>query len=307
MVHPVRGAPRISVLTPTYQRAHTLPRAYESLRAQTYRDFEWVVVDDGSSDGTGALVAGWAAEADFPVRYVAQPNAGKHAALNRGVAEVQGELTGVLDSDDWYVPEALERLVHHWDAIPEAEREGFANVEGRSQDTEGRRLGPPLPRQVFDSDNFELRVTLGIGGDSVGLYRTDVLRDHPFPEDLGRFVTEAIVWYRIAARYRARFVDEVLLVKEYQPGGLSDRLGATRALVEASPSLLVYHRELLGYDRPMPRGERVRSYANVVRHALHAGRDPRVELRGTPSRSLRLVALPLGVALYRRDRHRLRG
>ena len=82
---------RFSVFTPTRDRAHTLHRVYESLRAQTFRDFEWLIIDNGSSDGTGDLVEGWQQVAAFPIRYVVQENAGVHGSWNRAVAEARGD------------------------------------------------------------------------------------------------------------------------------------------------------------------------------------------------------------------------
>src|SRR5438874_2378327 len=93
-----------TVLTPTYNRANTLPRVYDSLRAQSFRDFEWLVLDDGSSDGTKSLIEDWQATSDFPIRYIYQENQGKPAAFNRGVQEASGELLLTLDSDDACVP-----------------------------------------------------------------------------------------------------------------------------------------------------------------------------------------------------------
>src|SRR6478672_7236545 len=91
-----------SVVTATYNRAHTLGRTYESLQAQTFRDFEWIIVDDGSTDGTGSLVSGWAQESSFPIRYVSQENGGKHTALNHAVSVARGTFLASVDSDDWY-------------------------------------------------------------------------------------------------------------------------------------------------------------------------------------------------------------
>ena len=84
-----------TVLTPTYNRAHTLARVYDSLCAQIFQDFEWVVVDDGSTDNTRELVEHWCQTAVFPINYVWQPNQHKKTAFNRGVREARGELVGV--------------------------------------------------------------------------------------------------------------------------------------------------------------------------------------------------------------------
>src|SRR5258707_14117604 len=105
-----------TVFTPTWNRAHTLHRAYQSLHAQTFRNFEWLIVDDGSTDNTREIVEKWQAESEFPIRYIYQENQGKAAAFNRGVREAQGALFLTLDSDDACVNQALERFKYHWDS-----------------------------------------------------------------------------------------------------------------------------------------------------------------------------------------------
>src|SRR2546423_7154708 len=114
---------RFTVLTATYNRAHLLPRVYESLCAQTFRDFEWVIVDDGSTDGTRELVSSW--HEDFPIRYFWKPNGGKHTAVNLGVQEAAGQFIVILDSDDRLIPDTLERLDYHWKQIPDPRQFAF--------------------------------------------------------------------------------------------------------------------------------------------------------------------------------------
>ncbi len=120
--------PTITVLTATHNRADKLRRLYESLTLQTYTDFEWLVVDDGSGDDTADVVAALIAEASFPARYIYQENRGRHVALNVGVREAVGGFCAVIDDDDWYAPDGLERLMFHWNALPDKER--FAEVQG---------------------------------------------------------------------------------------------------------------------------------------------------------------------------------
>lgn len=107
---------RVSVIIPTYNRAAYLPEALASVRAQTFKDYEIVVVDDGSTDSTADLLAG-----DADVRYIACEHAGVAAARNRGVAEAQGEFIAFIDSDDLWLPEKLERQVSYLDAHPDAQ------------------------------------------------------------------------------------------------------------------------------------------------------------------------------------------
>jgi glycosyltransferase involved in cell wall biosynthesis len=101
-----------TVFTATYNRAHTLHRVYESLKEQTYRQFEWLIVDDGSTDTTRTLVETWQQEANFLISYYYQENQGKHVAINRGVQEARGEYFLIIDSDDTCVPQTLERFAH---------------------------------------------------------------------------------------------------------------------------------------------------------------------------------------------------
>jgi len=301
---PSDGAPRISVVTATYNRRALLPRLYASLRAQTLQAFEWIVVDDGSTDGTEALVRGWAREAGFPIVYRWQPNQGKHVALNRAVALARAPLTAIIDSDDAYLPHALERLLALWETIPPAQRPGFAGVEARGRLPDGRLVGAPAAVPVRDSDYFEIWAWHGADGDTVGMHRTDVLRAYPFPEDaVGALVPESLVWHRIALRYRTRFVEEVLSVKEYQPEGLSAR--PLSAWIRDAPVQRRWWGELLAMPRPMPRALRLRAGANYVRYALHAGAGPRAIWRDAGRRRVLLATAPLGLALYLADHVRV--
>ena len=191
-----------TVFTPTFNRAHTLHRVYESLKAQTYRDFEWLIVDDGSTDNTRKLVEQWQQENLFPIRYLYQENSGKHIAFNRGVREAKGELFLTFDSDDSCVPQALERFKYHWDSIPEDKKEKFSAVTALCINQEGEQIGNSFPFEVTDSDSIEIRTKYGVVGEKWGFQRTEVLKMFPFPEIPGeKFITEGIVWNRLSRQY----------------------------------------------------------------------------------------------------------
>jgi glycosyltransferase involved in cell wall biosynthesis len=294
----------VSVVTTTYERAATLPRLYESLRAQTMGDFEWVVIDDGSTDESGELLRAWSEEAAFPIVYHWQENAGMGIARNRGIELASGEYCALIDSDDWYLPEALERMVAAWESIPAARREGFADVEGLRVDTEGELVLERFPADVYDSDYFELRARRGLRGDTVGMFRREVLAAFPFPEDLGWHVTPAITWNRIAARYRTRYVNEVWAGTDYQPSGLS---GAdTQLRLRFRDAQLAYWSEYAAMPKPMRLRNRVRANANYVRYSLLCGRGLGRLAREAPDRLWTPLAAPAGLALYLRDRRLLR-
>jgi glycosyltransferase involved in cell wall biosynthesis len=301
--------PRFTVFTATYQRAHTLHRVRDSLEAQSLRDFEWLVVDDGSTDGTAELVAGWAREAAFPIRYVHQPNAGKHVAWNRGVREARGELFLSLDSDDRCVPHALERFAHHWDAIPAGERARFQGVTALCRDPAGNVIGTPFPADPLDSTPRDLRYRHAVTGEKWGFQRVDVLREHPFPEPPGRrFVPESLVWDEIGRRYLTRFVNEPLRIydeDEDAPRLMAQIADATPHAGAFADVLAAQLSDDLGYLRVAP-GLFARTAANYVRLSLLAGIGPVGQLRALRPAAWPLWALaaPAGAAVYARDRLR---
>jgi len=293
-------SPLITVCTPTFNRASHLTRVHESLRAQTFTDFEWLVVDDGSTDDTHAVVQSLASVSDFVVRSIRKENGGKHSALNIGAAESRGYFCAVLDSDDWYLPECLARLKHHWDDIP---RPGdFAEVQGLCSDQHGALIGDPFPKDVFDSDHYANRELLRLRGDRIGMIRTEILRSCPFPEQFGRvLLPEGIVWNRISRRFRVRGFNEILARKEYLPTGLTRHASAQHAAL-SGPRLL-FLEELLAIERsrPMAPSRRFKAYANLTRNSLHQRRPVRAQFRAAPSKTHWAAAFLAGATLYLRD------
>ena len=201
-----------TVFTPTYNRAHTLHRVYNSLAAQTLRDFEWLVVDDGSTDSTRTLLSGWGREADFRIRYLYQPNQGKHVAYNHAVPKARGALFLTLDSDDGCVPHALETLMYYWEGIPSERRPRFSAITVLCVDQHGRIIGDSFPTHTFDSDFLDVEYRWKLRGEKWGFQRTDVMQQYPFPVPTVRLshVPEGIVWSRIARKYKTRYVNEPL-------------------------------------------------------------------------------------------------
>ena len=118
-----------TVCTPTFNRAHTIHLVFESLKQQTFTDFEWLVIDDGSDDETSTLIKQWQSEAFFPIRYKFQENQGKHIIANLGVEMARGELL-VADSDDSFKPEALEVFCEYWFSIPSVTKCIFCRSHG---------------------------------------------------------------------------------------------------------------------------------------------------------------------------------
>lgn len=296
-----------TVFTGTRNRAHTLARPYESLTAQTFRDFEWLIVDNGSTDGTAELVATWQAEADFPIRYLSHENRGKHGSQNRAILEARGEFFLTLDSDDSCMPQSLERFKEAWEGIPEAERAGFAGVTCNSRSERGEFFGTRYPSDPTDSNALEIRLRYKVQGEKWGFQRTDVMRQFPFPEVPGYtgLIPSGLIWNAIGRNYRTRYInDELLVWWQDQTTSLSrprDRLADV-------PGALLESRAFIDEDiRWFPYAPRMffLKAAKYSRSSFHAGHSIVHQARGLHHPSSRLlwaVALPLGFAVYAAER-----
>ena len=225
---------RITVFTPTYNRAYTLPRVYECLRRQSFADFEWLVIDDGSSDGTEALVRGWAGEENpFPIRYYWFENAGKQREINRALKLAQGALFLVLDSDDTITSDALERIDGWERTLP---RDGtFCGVAGNMQYSDRHIVNPLFGAGYQDSTMLaRMKEACGadcvwIGADRAWAFYTEVFRRYPYPEFEGeRFISEAVTWNRMAAAgYRIRCFNEIIYEFEHMDDGYTASITRT--------------------------------------------------------------------------------
>ena len=301
---------QFTVFTPTYNRAHTLPRLYESLKKQTFKDFEWVIVDDGSVDDTREIVFGWIGESAFPIRYFYQENSGKHVAINRGVEEANGEFFLIVDSDDWLVPDALEKLKRYWDKIPGEVKPYIAGVIGLDQDPSGGLIGTPYPKDELLSDIVEIYYNLGVKGDKSGFYKTAVLREFPFPVFRGeKFIPESIVWNRIAEHYKCLFINEIIAVCDYQPDGLTRRswVHAMNSPCGMKSSLL----QVLTLKRKLPLFAVFRRTVSYARFSFHCGMGIVAQSREVKEKAphrylLWFLGWILGFGLYLLDKIKLR-
>jgi glycosyltransferase involved in cell wall biosynthesis len=300
-----------TVFTATFNRAHTLHRAYEDLCQQTYRDFEWLIVDDGSTDDTASLVGVWAKEAPFTIRYVHQENRGKHVAFNRGVELARGKLFLSLDSDDGCVRQALERFKWHWDQISPTARDAFSGVAALSADQFGHLNGNRFPSDVFDSDSLESKYRYKIAGDKWGFSRIEVLKQFPFPEPPGlKFVPESVVWFKIARVYRIRYVNEVLLTywTSDSPGTRFSNSGLSKTL---AAGLALLHRNNLNDNLRWFRYAPIsflRSSLDFSRFSLDSGTGILKQRRqlGATAQAFWFASLPFGLGVSLWDRYRNR-
>jgi glycosyltransferase involved in cell wall biosynthesis len=216
---------RVTLFTPTYNRAGTLPVLYRSIQRQTSRDFEWLIIDDGSEDGTEELVLGWIGETNgFPIRYYKVSNGGKCRAINRALDLAEGELFFVIDSDDYLTENAVERVLF-WDSSI-GDRSGYAGLFGNKGTSESFSPNTGLGQAYADISALS-RYPDGPGpyidGERADIWYTEVHRKYKYPVFEGeKFMTEAVAWNRMAADgLKIRAFDEILIVYSYREDGLT--------------------------------------------------------------------------------------
>lgn len=296
--YPVGGNLLISVFTPTWNRAHLLPRVYASLEGQTVRNFEWIVFDDGSTDGTQELVESLFDVASFPVRYVKVPNRGKASAINQGVLLAIGELFLVLDSDDAASSNAMERFGKVWEGLATAGvRERYMGMSSLKVDFCGRQIGDDYAGMDGKALSYIDRKNLGVRGDKWEVLRTDLARSVPYPiHESERYMAPSYVWLVLARDYLTCFMNEPLGIVEYQEDGISannikHRVGSPRTTYR-------YYQKFFRVGLFSWKA-RLAFSANVNRFALHGGGC----LVVTP---MTLVAMPIAIVAYLADRWRLK-
>lgn len=240
---------RLTVFTPSYNRAYTLARLFESLKGQSFLDFEWILIDDGSEDNTAELAEGFRADPDrrFDFTFIRTENGGKHRAINRAVKIARGELFFIVDSDDYLTPNALQRIDEVEKTIPAEEKDKFAGVCGLKGYSETEITGTTFEGEILDITMLE-RAKYNILGDKSEVFYTDVLCKYPFPEFKNEnFLTECVVWDRIAFDgYKLRFFNDIVYICDYLEDGLSKNLRANKQKCPRGVGLSIYQNYKFG-------------------------------------------------------------
>ena len=214
--------PKLTIFTPAFNRAHTLPRTYESLCRQNCKDFVWLIVDDGSTDNTEALVRDWqSCENGFEIQYIYKANGGLHTAYNAAIAQLHTELAMCIDSDDWLTDEAIEKVLSKW-AIDGDET--LAGIDSLDCYANGDIIGDLLPNQKTIN-----LIDLYVGkyhirnGDRKLIVRSDLYKSvAPMPTLNGeKNFNPHYMHLQISLKYDFLVMNEPVCIVEYQPDGMS--------------------------------------------------------------------------------------
>jgi len=212
----------VTIFTPTYNRSHLLTRLLDSLYRQSQKNFEWLVVDDGSTDDTELFFSELMSKPQpFVIRYTKQKNGGKHRAVNNGVKIAQGDLFFIVDSDDYLTDDAVEKVCIWEKSLDKSHK--WAGVAGLKGYSESEPIGQIGKNKLFtDAKHSDLKKKHLIG-DKAQIYYTDLLKKFPFPEiENEKFITEETVWNAIARNgYFIRWFPAIICVCEYRSDGLT--------------------------------------------------------------------------------------
>lgn len=208
----------LTVFTPAYNRAHTLPRTYESLCEQDCKEFIWLIVDDGSKDETAALVRGWQKKDNgFEIQYIYKENGGMHTAHNVAYENIHTQLNVCIDSDDRMAPGAARKIRDAWEQVKDKD---YAGLIALDSDFSGNIIGKGFPADMVDT-TLGGYYAAGGAGDKKLIYRTDVINSVPpypvFPGE--RYVGLVYKYTLVDQKYKLFVLDEVVCEVEYQADG----------------------------------------------------------------------------------------
>ena len=273
----------ITVFTPTYNRAYILHRLYQSLKRQTCSDFEWLIVDDGSTDNTAELAGEWIKENIIKIRYFKQANGGKQRAHNYGIELCGTELFINVDSDDYLTDNAIEEHLLLWDSIEDKESvSGILSMRGKDADTP--IAGRWFPENVRYSTSADIYRKHKYKGDSVLLHRTDILRRFPFyVADGEKFMGESYVWQQIDQEYVMAVLPKITYICEYLPDGYSANV---RKLLKNNPiGYRILNRQMVVYSVTF-----TERYVNMMRYIIACKLSKVGCMEDSPSKFLTVLA-----------------
>ena len=214
---------KVTIFTPTYNRKYVLERCYSSLLKQSDDRFIWLVVDDGSTDGTQELIEKWKKDNLIDITYIKQKNQGKHIAHNTAVINCETEIFFCLDSDDYIIENAVELILNYWSNIRNcSDIAGIIALRGKNYNTP---LGTFMPKGIKETSISHLYEKYRFKGDTALVFKTEVIKEYLFPQIKNeKFMTEAVIYEQISKKYKMKLLNRVIYIGEYLEDGYSKNL-----------------------------------------------------------------------------------
>ncbi len=282
---------KLTVFTPTFNRAYCLHQVYESLCRQPNQNFIWLIIDDGSTDNTKETVQKWVDEKVIEIIYLYQENGGMHSTYNTAYENCTTELIICIDSDDYMAENAVEKILSFWDNYGSSK---FSGLVGLDADFDGNIIGKKFPEGLSSSTLEDLYEIHQIPGDKKLVYRTEIVKKYPpYPSFAGEnFVPHGSLFIQIDQDYELLLLNEVLVNVEYQQDG------STRNMFRQ------YRRHPQGWEfGRLTAINHTKYFKNRFRNMIHLV-STRIQLkkfnifRGHQYPVLAIAALPFGFILY---------
>ena len=288
----------LTIFTPAYNRAHTIGRTYDSLLRQTCKDFEWLIIDDGSTDNTRDLVEEWIIDGKIDIRYIYQENQGMHGAHNTAYKNIATELNTCIDSDDWMPNDAVEKIIGFWKKNGDNK---YAGIIGLDQTEDGNIIGGHFIANLKET-TLQDYYAHGGSGDKKLVYRTDVITKYPeYPLfEVDRYVGLAYKYMLIDQDYKLLTRNEPLVTVEYQLDGSSYNMYKQ---YWRNPKGFSFFRKTEMVCAPTLK----RRFISCVHYVASSLIDANARfIKESPKKIMTIFAIPLGVIWYLRIRSKVR-
>ena len=290
---------KFTIFTPTFNRKELLEKLYKSLQKQTYKDFEWLIVDDGSADGTKEKVEEFLSEKKLDIKYYFKENGGKQRAYNFATDKANGEIFICLDSDDEYVENGLETILKYWKKYEK--NNNIAGMGYLSMYPDGEIIGSSFPEKEMISTQFDIYNKYGVKGDKGLMFRTEIIKKYKFPVfDDEKFITEAVVYNRICEKYKMVYVNEKIEIKEYQEDGLTAKYN--NLLLRNPKGQALYHNEINFQNLTFK--QKILNNAIYYKFCRVAGYKFGKIFKESKNKLFLMFALPIGEYMWQKEKNK---
>lgn len=290
-----------TIFIPTYNRAWTLDETFKSIEKLTFKDFEVLIVDDGSTDGTRELVESWRSKVTFPVKYVFKTNGGKCSAHNTALEHARGFFFFNVDADDLVIPDALDQIMAQWENIPKDVKENFAGICGLMLMDDGSISGAPFDKDIIDSDFNEIYSKSTMKNEKKWAVRLSVLKRYPYPTFEGeQYLRPTLILRRLSHRYKLRFINAPLQIERKRPDGISNS-NFWHNYKSPKGQRLYYLEEITLNDRYHKLKKQYRLHVHYVRFSLHSGVGILSQSKEVKHRFVWILAIPRGCVRWMKD------
>lgn len=212
----------LTIITPTYNRAHLLHLLFNSLNRQTNQNFVWMIIDDGSFDKTKELIQEFILISNFKIIYFHQLNQGKHSAINYSLDKVFTDLFFVVDSDDYLTFDAVEKIYFYWKKFFNSST--ISALWFLQMSIEGIIVGKRFKEFIQIGNYVNIMINSGYIGDKRAVYKTIIRKKFMYPvHENEKFIGESLVHKKISEVYESIFINEVIYIGNYLKGGLTDK------------------------------------------------------------------------------------